>query len=147
MKDEGWRTAAFPSPPLRDRCELSSLFFILHPSALILALPRQPLVKILTADTEDPGRLSLVAFGRGQSLANIFALDLGQCRPLSFTLPACRGHAHALRQISRFNLRANGNNYCALNDVRQLANVAGKIVSQQKLPGPGGNLFRGPAVF
>src|ERR1051325_8547196 len=98
---------------------------------MLLPFPRQPLVQILATDPKNLCRLGLIAFGGGQSLANVVSFHLSQCGPAMLSILLRRSHSYALWQIVRSHFRTFANDHRALNDVSQLANVAGKIVSRQ----------------
>src|SRR5882724_3967835 len=104
-----------------------------RPSPFTLFLSRQPLVQILATDAENLSRFALVPFRRNQRFAYVFSLKLGQRWRANLPRPLRGRDSNALRQIRRRDFRAFANNHRALNDVCQLANVAGKFVSKQKI--------------
>src|SRR5436853_6815561 len=98
---------------------------------MLLSHPRQPFIEIFPADAKYARGLSLVAAGRRQNLANVIDFDFGERWPAILSISLRRGQAHTLCQVADFDSLADGNNYRALNDVCQLANVAREVVRLQ----------------
>src|ERR1051325_2162352 len=95
------------------------------------SVPRDLLVQILSADSENSGALGLVSVGGCQDLANVISFQLSEtARLLSLPLRFCSRN-DATRQVINIDLPGFSNDDGTFNDVGKLSSISRKIIMRE----------------